>query len=261
VSTPRSSHISPLHHQAVRGRTIIVAEHPQLHLVWSYDRIFVKPIPRYLLSHAFWEYVQTNEKLCQAAAGFLRTYSYLVRYEADFRLASSDALGLIPTDDGSCQITFERFAKFIAPFAQLEDGNVNPRYHYGELRLTRLNFCARLFLKKLTFHHIDAQWNSYLGRFLAPMLSTVAVFSVVLNAMQVELAVESSPQNLDHWTAFLNVSRWFSTVIVILATVGITFLTGLILFMFIHDIWFARIVLSQKKLRSVSDENFKSGVV
>ena len=150
---------SPLHHQAARLRTITVAENPPLHLIWSYDRIFVKPIPRYLLSHAFWQYAQSNEKLYQAAAGFLRTYSYLIRYETDFRLATNDALGLIPSDDVEHLITFERFAKFIAPFALLEDLSVNPRYHYGELRLTRLNMLAKLFLKKLTFHqpHICRQ--------------------------------------------------------------------------------------------------------
>jgi hypothetical protein len=238
-----------------------VAEHPQLHLVWSYDRIFIKPIPRYLLSHAFWEYVQTNDKLCQAVGGFLRTYSYLIRYETDFRLASSDALSLIPADDGTEQITFERFAKFIAPFAQLEDSSVNPRYHYGELRLTRLNFCARLFLKKLTFHHIDAQWGSYLGRFFGPILSIFAVFSVILSAMQVELAVQSSPPVLDHWSAFSDASRWFSIVTVISAAIGILLLSVLILFMFVHDIWFARTVLHQKKIQSVPDAAFKSGVV
>lgn len=239
----------------------MVAEHPQLHLVWSYDRIFVKPIPRYFLSHAFWEYVRTDEKLCQAAAGFLRTYSYLIRYERDFKEALSDGLRLIPVDDGINAITFERFAKFIAPFAEISDSRVNARYQYGELRLTRLNWCARVFLRKLTFHHIHPQWGSYLGRFLAPMLSTFAVFAVILNAMQVELAVQNTQQSLDTWDAFSRASRWFSVLTVILATIAVSFLLALVVFMFVHDIWFARSVIRQKQLGHASDAALKSGVI
>ena len=47
--------ISALHRQGVKKRTIIVTEDPKLHLVWIHDRIFIKPLPEYLLSHAFWE--------------------------------------------------------------------------------------------------------------------------------------------------------------------------------------------------------------
>ena len=239
-----------------------MTENPQLHLVWFYDRIFIKPIPRYLLSHAFWEYLQTREELCQAATGFLRTYSYLIRYDADFRLAASDTLSLIPADDGEESITYERFTKFIRPFSMLEDNSVSPRYHYGELRLTRLNMCSRLFLGKLTFHHIDAQWSSYLGRFLAPMLSTLALFSVVLSAMQVGLAAQKPPEDLHNLITFSGISQWFSTAIILLASVGILLLGALIIFMFIHDIWFAQSVLRQQRNAPASPrEEFKSGVI
>src|SRR5438270_13573555 len=45
-----SSHISSLTHQRVRGRRIVITENPELHLVWIYDQIFLKPLPKYLLS-------------------------------------------------------------------------------------------------------------------------------------------------------------------------------------------------------------------
>ena len=166
VSTPRYWHISPLHHQAVRGRKIILTENPHLHLVWYYDRIFIKPLPKYLFSHAFWRYLATQPlEVRRAVTGFVRTYAYLIRYESDFRLATceSNNLFLVPTDDGSGRhdgmerVTFGRFAKFINSFGRISDENVNPRYSYGELRLTRLNICARVFLGKMTFHHIHAQ--------------------------------------------------------------------------------------------------------
>lgn len=272
VSTPRYWHISPLHHQVVRGRKIIVTENPQLHLVWYYDRIYIKPIPRYLLSYAFWEFLNTQPvELRRAITGFLRTYSYLIRYECDFRLATSEEhqLALIPKDDGSISadgsdhITFERFARFIAAFQKLPDDSFSPRYRYGELRLSRLNMCARIFLRKLTFHHIDAQWGAYLRRFLAPILSIFAVLSVALSAMQVELGVQGSLQeSLPKWTYFAYVSRWFSCLILVIIVITVIFFSLLIAFMVLHDIWFARSVLRQRRRApSTVSNKFKSGVV
>lgn len=171
-------------------------------------------------------------ELRSAIAGFLRTYPYLVRYESDFRLATSDEhqLTLIPNDDGSVsvdgydRITFERFARFIVPFQKLPDDNVSLRYRYEELRLSRLNFSARILLKKLTFHHIDAQWGAYLARFLAQMLSIFAVLSIALSAMQVELGVQGSLQDsLLEWTYFAYVSRWFSCLILVIIVIIVVF--------------------------------------
>ena len=155
----------------------------------------------------------------QAAAGFMRTYAYLVKYEIDFRKAQSDELGLIPTHDGENAITYERFAQFIAPFAELDDDRVRPRYQYGEMRLTRLNWFARFLMGRLTYHHIHAQWHEYLGRFLAPFLAVFLLLSTALTAMQVELAVQSIPQGSGSWYAFSRVSRWVSVLVLILVLV------------------------------------------
>ncbi|KAJ3494320.1 hypothetical protein NLG97_g4155 [Lecanicillium saksenae] len=121
VATQSSSHISTLHEQIVRGRSIILTENPELHLVWAENRVFIKPIPLYLLSHAFWEVYLTprtgvsaatavktplldpgstttveeeREALLKATLGYMRTWHYLVRHESDFRLAQS--LHLLP---------------------------------------------------------------------------------------------------------------------------------------------------------------------
>ncbi len=251
---------------------MIVTENPQLHLVWYYDRIYIKPIPRYLLSHAFWKFLNTQPvELRRAITGFVRTYSYLVRYECDFRLASSDEhqLALIPKDDGSVSadgsdhITFERFARFIAPFQKLPDDSVSPRYRYGELRLSRLNMYARIFLRKLTFHHIDAQWGAYLRRFLAPILSIFAVLSVALSTMQVELGVQGSLQDSPPiWTRFAYASRWFSCLVLVVIAITVIFFSLLIAFMILHDVWFARSVLRRRRQApTMVSDKFKSGVV
>jgi hypothetical protein len=44
-----SRSISPIRHQRVKGRNIVVTENPKLHLVWIKGRVFIKPLPEYLL--------------------------------------------------------------------------------------------------------------------------------------------------------------------------------------------------------------------
>ncbi|KAH6649317.1 hypothetical protein F5144DRAFT_500355 [Chaetomium tenue] len=44
----------PLHHQLLLGREIFVSERIDLHLVWGGGRIFIKPLPRYLMNPDFW---------------------------------------------------------------------------------------------------------------------------------------------------------------------------------------------------------------
>jgi hypothetical protein len=191
----------------------------------------------------------------------MRTYAYLIRFEIDFRKAQSAELGLIPTDD-KVPITYERFAAFIAPFAELDDDRVKPRYHYGEMRLTRLNWFARFLLGRLTYHHIHAQWNDFLGRFLAPFLTVFILLSTALSAMQVELAVQSAPQGSRNWDAFSQMCRWVSIIILVLVLVVSTLLIFLVLIMFIHGQIFAQKVLRQKRSKvKKSKAGSKSGVV
>jgi hypothetical protein len=44
----------PLHYQLLVGREIFVTEQMDMHLVWTTGRIFLKPIPRFLLEPRFW---------------------------------------------------------------------------------------------------------------------------------------------------------------------------------------------------------------
>jgi hypothetical protein len=85
VSKQDSSSISPLHRQQVKGRQIIVTEAPRLHLVWIDNRIFLKPLPRYITSYVFWDTFMSNPskqgaavRLRKAALGYLRTYFHLI---------------------------------------------------------------------------------------------------------------------------------------------------------------------------------------
>ncbi|KAI0478458.1 hypothetical protein GGR56DRAFT_630399 [Xylariaceae sp. FL0804] len=246
TSTPSSSHISPLHHQQVRGRTVVVAENPSLHLVWHHNRIFIKPVPPYLLSQAFWRFLPQDHEIYRAARGFLRTYAFLIHYECDFQRATSPELRLIPPDDGYTPITFERFAELISHVARIPDDETSPRYGYGELRLTRLNKLAKVFLGKMTFHHVEPQLGSFIGSYLAPFLTFFAVVSVALSAMQVQLATQTGNDGDGSWTAFTMTSRWFSISALLLIVILVGSVLGLFFFVLLHECLFARRLIRQR---------------
>lgn len=223
MSTQSSSNISPLHQQKVKGREIIVTEDPRLHLVWIYDRVFIKPLPRYLLSYTFWLEHMSNEKsllwgstqeeqetcsmIWMSALGFLRTYYYLIQHESDFEIARNETR-LLPPD-----VTWTEFCAFSKGFLDISDDAVSERYHYGEIRLTRLNLYAKLIIGKFHYERIHGQYSAFFARFYGPLLFIFGILAIILSAMQVELGVET----LTHaqWQPFWYACRWF--VIIALA--------------------------------------------
>lgn len=217
MTTHSSQNIKPLHHQRVKGREIVVTEEPRLHLVWFYDRIFIKPLPKYILSQKFWELFLVKQStylgdrqdpVRRAALGYLRTYRYLIRHESDFNIAKQDHLRLVPQD-----VDWASFCRFICAFDHIEDIDVSPRYSYGELRLSRLNFYAPFFLGIFNFERIHGQYGDYFARFYGPVLFIFAMASIFLNAMQVELAVDQVDSV--HWSSLWAPFRYFSLIVLI----------------------------------------------
>ena len=227
VATQKSSHIAALHDQIVRGRNIVITEKPGLHCVWNEDRVFIKPMPRWLMSHAWWRFVKKSsegmgppgncewDEICRAALGFTRSYYYLVIHESDFDLAQHHKL--IPRD-----ITFEAFHNFIDTFGDIQDTSVSLRYTFGDLRLSRLNWLAKSHLGRLHYLKVHRQYHTYFSRFYGPLLFIFGVFTVVLDAMQVTIG--SSNVTVDQgsgWNIVTNICRWFSitTILVVLSII------------------------------------------
>ncbi|KAJ4247835.1 hypothetical protein NW762_013044 [Fusarium torreyae] len=192
MSKQDSRSISPLHRQLVKRRSIVVTEDPKLHLVWIYDRIFIKPLPRFIGSYAFWkDYICNNitseeARIQKNALGYLRTYYYLIQHESDLRIAKDPSLCLVPED-----ITWEHFCKFTASLSKIADTDVSLRYAYGEIRLTRLNLYAPLLLHKSHFQRVEYQYGQYFARFYGPVLFSIGVVSVTLSGLQVVASVET----------------------------------------------------------------------
>ena len=243
MATQSGLHVSPLHHQKVKGRRIVLTEDPGLHLVWIDDRIFIKPLPLYLQSFAFWaKYLNgttptvpdakspdiiyphwdvRRDRISRAALGFLRSYALLIKHSSDLDLAID--YRLLPPET-----SFLSFCLFASRFLSITDSEVSPRYGYGELRLTRLNLWSKVLLGRWNYMTVQRQYSQYFQRFYGPLLFTFGFFSVVLSALQVEMAVESvwiSKQ----WTGFWTFSRVFS--IVSLGIVGLPALALILLFM------------------------------
>ncbi|KAK6522468.1 hypothetical protein TWF281_003029 [Arthrobotrys megalospora] len=248
MSTQSSSSIRPLHRQRAVGRRILVTESPRLHLIWYYDQVFVKPLPAYLMSYAFWEtYLLSNSsplgnrrhEIRKAALGYIRTYRHLVRYESDFEIAQEPGARLLPAD-----ITWEQFCAFVYKFDEISDKDVTRRYNYGELRLTRLNFYSMFILRRLEYEHVPAQYAAYFNRYYTPLLFIFAAASLELSAMQVEIAFEQAVGSV---SSVMPVFRWFSIVVILAGILAVVLLFGYALYMY-TDEWIYALRQRRKRL-------------
>lgn len=106
--------IDALHVQKIKGRDIAPCEDPRLHLVWQPEKIYIKPLPIYLLNYQFWKmYLRESEnKVLRSSSssfdsvtskfdrpvtiGYLRSYVFLIRYYLDFVIIKESHL--IPRD-------------------------------------------------------------------------------------------------------------------------------------------------------------------
>jgi hypothetical protein len=236
VATKAHHHISSLSRQIVRGRNITITEDPKLHLVWYHNRVFIKPLPPYLLSHAFWTYILLSptspihqperDQILYAARGFLRSWSFLIQHKSDWAIATADPkLPLLPK-----KILFGDFMRFMAECREsISDADVSPRYRFGELRLSRINFWSQVLLKRFTYHKASWQYSSYFSRYFGVILFAFAFFSTALSAMQVALAalttlnVPDGGQFGSSWNAFLLVSGWFSVAVLLFVIIVVMF--------------------------------------
>jgi hypothetical protein len=206
VARKVGSSIDALHVQIIRGRAIVPSEDPGLHLVWMRDKIYIKPLPICLLNYAFWimhlqltesKEIDSNGALASEstttcfdrtiALGFLRSYAFLIRHQLDFILAKESHL--IPDD-----VDWVKWSRFINNFRTVEDRHVAKRYHYGQLRISRLNWVVRLYRPQNAntwwFYEIP-HWSvqDYVAQAIVPLLFLFASTSLVLSSMQVVLSV------------------------------------------------------------------------
>ncbi|KAK8244692.1 hypothetical protein HDK90DRAFT_408178 [Phyllosticta capitalensis] len=212
----------PLHRQVLLTRSIIITEEMDLHLVWTArQKIYLKPIPRFLLSSDFWSshilYCKQRQRLVGCALGFLFSYAALIAYESDYRIAQNE--GLLPRE-----LTWPAWRKFVKYLLENHTySSINPRYHYGELRLGRLNKIYRYRYGHLWGYTGTNSYNLY-AQFFQDNLANLAAFLgyvvIILTALQVGLATDQL-QPSSAFQAFSYGFTIFSIVAPIFVTVAI----------------------------------------
>ncbi|KAI1125380.1 hypothetical protein F5Y10DRAFT_247293 [Nemania abortiva] len=239
----------PLNYQVVLCREITVTENPELHLVWSKNRIFLKPIPSWLLDPAFWtSHILPDDNLTRCARGFLFSYTALISYESDFLLAQEK--GLLPPS-----LKWEGWKCVVKEVLQNHDmALVNPRYWYGELRLGRLNVVYRLRgsvfrgYSKVSGH---ATYGDLVADNVGVLATVLGYVVIVLTSLQVGLGVD----RLVNDTAFINFSYGF-TVFSILAPVIAGFgIFVVILAMFISN-WLVTKKYEERRFKEMGVEPY-----
>ncbi|KAI3572904.1 hypothetical protein IWW34DRAFT_810936 [Fusarium oxysporum f. sp. albedinis] len=237
----------PLHHQLLLSREIFITEKMDEHLVWTTGRVFVKPIPRFLLEPRFWTgYLSCEQgcdcsvgeahsrgsiqecerrKLWKCALGFLFSYAALIRHESDFLLAKEK--NLLPEE-----VTWLGWISFVEQLnTEHIYPDIDPRFYHGELRLSRLNKIYHLSRAPLRGYGV--RWNQYATFFqdnFAWLAGTTVYIALVLTAMQVGLATDSLKEN----DAFQSASYGFTVFSILgpLICAGIIFLTFSFIFIF-----------------------------
>ncbi|EJP68435.1 uncharacterized protein BBA_02437 [Beauveria bassiana ARSEF 2860] len=209
--------------QLLQGRRMIVlAESLDMHLVWDSGKIYIKPLPRYLLEPAIWTKYLPNKKhqgqaslgvaasapvanskpseaadtgeIRKAALGLLYSYACLIADRTDFELALEE--GLLPKFLD--QPSWSRWRALATEILGSQiTSEMHPRFKHGELRLGRLNWIY-LFRDMPKFKLYFEPWNSYTEFVFGNMACITAVtvyMVVVLTAMQVGLATNKLKDN------------------------------------------------------------------
>jgi hypothetical protein len=207
-----------LTYQKAAGREITISEQMDMHLLWEPGKIFIKPIPRYLLSTHFWdaflvckssdncvcfqgrqlkqetwtdEFDQHNRNksqpsltcarfaLFQTALGFLLSYAALIPYESDFQLAQKEYL--LPST-----VRWADWRLFSQQLIEHSSKSFGKRFRFGELRLGRLNSIYRLLCLDIRGYHIEYQtYPQSVRAYLRPIVTYTFIIGLILAAMQV----------------------------------------------------------------------------
>jgi len=191
-----------LYYQKFLRREIVIAEELDLHLVWAKSRIFIKPLPDFLLNYDFWEaYISCEPQLHRAAYGLLYSYCGLIRFGHDLHVAQECHLVNANLDHRA----WTEFARTILPNLNSNDSNtMDTRFQYGELRLNRLDTIYRYSPYKFSVSGILQGFPHALTESYVPYMdlynnavSAFGVIVIILSAFNLSLSAQSKSPDLD----------------------------------------------------------------
>lgn len=165
-----------------------------------------------------------HDDLYRCVLGFLFSYTALIAYQSDFDIAK--ATGLLPKS-----VSWKYWKQLTEEFLPHHSyAALNPRYWYGELRLTRLNNVYRFkgsFLRgysKIAGHafYVDIIRDNF-----ATLAGILVYVVIVLTAMQIGLATDRLATNPDFQNASYGLT--IATILVPLIAVVAMFIGILVL--------------------------------
>ena len=241
-----------LHLQIVEFREICITEQADLHLVWSPRRIFIKPVPRFLLDAEFWEkHLCHNYELYKCALGFLLSYTALIKHESDYNIAINKHL--LPEE-----VTWSHWILLVEQLLGCRNlTDINKRYIYGELRLGRLNLICRLGKGRIRgYLSYSTTYSNFFQDNIRSFITLFAYITIVLSAMQVGLGTRRLQANgAFHGASFVFVV--FSIVApLILITAVVALLAGLFFYNLVLTMTYHKKRLSI--LQTSKEEHLKS---
>lgn len=257
----------PLSTQVQLGRAIVLTHALDMHLVWDGSKIFLKPLPRYLLEPEFWTQhaLQTDSSentacrstekpwdtaavapavgtarstsdmssppsssdIRKSALGLLYTYACLITHPADLQLALEH--GLLPSDADS-PIDWPIWRKFASEILHPNNiSQIHRRFRHSELRLGRLNWIY-VFKDVPAFEMYYNPWYSYTD-FMArssTWVTAATVYTVYVAVVLTALQVGLTTKKLQDNEAFNQASYGF-TLFAILSPIISVVLLGLAL--------------------------------
>lgn len=251
----------PLHRYKMYGYEMLGTHQMDLHLLKFSNKMFIKPLPQYLIDTSFWEQhlCGANDKeLWESATGWLLSYAWLITSPLDLKLAHDDAL--VPA-----AITWPWWKDFVTDFVTHIDINtlhdVNKRYHFGDLRLSRINTTYRI--RHFNTHFVRGYlygYNRYVVFFernFSWILILFVFLSLVLSAMQVGTAIdELSSSRVFMKGSYGVVVLSMVSVAVVLGLVGVLFV---VVFLFNMVSAIRHVAREEKKRRKARKEKTASG--
>lgn len=191
-----------LYYQKFLRREIVIAEELDLHLVWAKSRIFIKPLPDFLLNYDFWETnISCDPQLHRAACGLLYSYCGLIRFGHDLRVAQESRL----INENLDYRAWSDFARTILPNLNPKDSNImDKRFQYGELRLNRLDTIYRYSPYKFSIssilqgfpHALTESYVPYMDQY-NNAVSAFGIIVIILSAFNLSLSAHSNSPDHD----------------------------------------------------------------
>lgn len=167
-------------------------------------------------------YICPNPTLLSSALGFLCTYTKLIQHFSDFTIAID--FGFLPT-----HVTWPAWNLFRTDLCKniQHPHQINKRFIYGELRLSRLNEIYRIHQRSWREGYFLIQ--SFFKANFAWLMLVFAYLSVVLSAMQVLLGANQVPSATSKTLVETSVSFGTAAIVLMLLAIPVMISPFLIL--------------------------------